>query len=131
MLVLFLVLTGLSAVALLVGTVWTAMVFGQTRWRRGPEAEAEFMAEQRIAFFKNQDGRLLHIPTAPPNYWGIQWGNRYRWGELVYYGVDHEWREDIAAFVTETIAQICATNCLEDRLPLILTVAKDYGQESV
>lgn len=52
--VLFLVLTGLSVVALLVGTVWTAVVFGQTRWRSGSEAEAEFMAEQRIAFFKGK-----------------------------------------------------------------------------
>ncbi|MEE8389899.1 MAG: extracellular solute-binding protein, partial [Anaerolineae bacterium] len=83
---------------------------------------------QRIAFFKNQDGRLLHIPTAPPNYWGPQWQNTYRWGALVYYGVDQEWREDISAFVTEIIARICATNCLEDRFPLTLILAKDYGQ---
>jgi len=46
MFILFLALTGLSVVALIVGTVWTAVVFGQTRQRSGPEVGAEIMAER-------------------------------------------------------------------------------------
>jgi len=46
MFILFLALTGLSVVALIVGTVWTAVVFGQTRRRSGPEVGAEIMAER-------------------------------------------------------------------------------------
>jgi hypothetical protein len=33
-------------VALIIGTVWTAIVFGQTRRRSGPEVGAEIMAER-------------------------------------------------------------------------------------
>ena len=46
MLILFLVLTGLSVVALIAGTVWTTILFGQTRRRSGPEIGAEMMAER-------------------------------------------------------------------------------------
>ncbi|MFB0536999.1 MAG: hypothetical protein ACETWR_18700, partial [Anaerolineae bacterium] len=46
MFILFLALTGLSVVALIVGTVWSAVVFGQTRQRSGPEVGAEIMAER-------------------------------------------------------------------------------------
>jgi len=46
MFILFLALTGLSVVALIVGTVWTAVVSGQTRRRSGPEVGAEIMAER-------------------------------------------------------------------------------------
>jgi hypothetical protein len=42
----FLALTGLSVVALMVGTIWTALVAGQTRRRSGPEVGAEMMAER-------------------------------------------------------------------------------------
>ena len=43
---LFLVLTGLSVVDLIAGTVWTAVAFGQTRQRSGPEVGAEMTAER-------------------------------------------------------------------------------------
>jgi hypothetical protein len=46
MLILFLALTGLSVVALIAGTVLTAILFGRTRWRSGPEIGAELMAER-------------------------------------------------------------------------------------
>jgi hypothetical protein len=46
MIILFLVLTGLSVVALIGGTVWTAIAFGQTRRRSGPEVGAEVVAER-------------------------------------------------------------------------------------
>lgn len=48
MFILFLALTGLSVLALIVGTVWSAVAFGQTRWRSGPQVGAEIMAD-RIA----------------------------------------------------------------------------------
>ena len=44
MVILFLVLTGLSVVDLIAGTVWTAVAFGQTRRRSGPEVGAEMTA---------------------------------------------------------------------------------------
>jgi hypothetical protein len=46
MFILFLALAGLSVVALIVGTVWTAVVFGETRRRSGPEVGAEIMADR-------------------------------------------------------------------------------------
>jgi len=46
MFILFLALTGLSVVALIAGTVLTAILFGRTRWRSGPEIGAEMMAER-------------------------------------------------------------------------------------
>jgi hypothetical protein len=46
MFILFLALTGLSVVTLIVGTVWTAVFFGQTRQCSGPEVGAEMMAER-------------------------------------------------------------------------------------
>jgi hypothetical protein len=46
MFILFLALTGLSVMALIVGTAWTAVVFGQTRRRSGPEVGAEMQAER-------------------------------------------------------------------------------------
>ena len=46
MFILFLALTGLSVMALIVGTVWTAVGFGQTRQRSGSEVGAEAMADR-------------------------------------------------------------------------------------
>ena len=46
MFILFLALTGLSVLALIAGTVLTAILFGRTRWRSGPEIGAEMMAER-------------------------------------------------------------------------------------
>ena len=46
MFILFLALTGLSLLALIAGTVLTAILFGRTRWRSGPEIGAEMMAER-------------------------------------------------------------------------------------
>ena len=46
MFILFLVLTGLSLVDLIAGTIWTAVAFGQTRRRSGPEVGAEMTAER-------------------------------------------------------------------------------------
>ena len=44
--ILFFALTGLSVLALIVGAAWTAIVFGQTRRRSGPEVGAEMQAER-------------------------------------------------------------------------------------
>jgi hypothetical protein len=46
MFILFLVLTGLSVVDLIAGTIWTAVAFGQTWRRSGPEVGEEVVAEQ-------------------------------------------------------------------------------------
>jgi hypothetical protein len=46
MFILFLALTGLSVMALIVGTVWTTVGFGQTRRRSGSEVGAEAMADR-------------------------------------------------------------------------------------
>jgi hypothetical protein len=56
MFILFLALTGLSVVTLIVGTVWTAVVFGQTRRRSGPEVGAEMMAERMARDSEGQVG---------------------------------------------------------------------------
>jgi hypothetical protein len=46
MLILFVILTGLSVVALVAGTAWTLLQQGETRRRSGPEVGAEIVAEQ-------------------------------------------------------------------------------------
>jgi len=60
MFILFLALTGLSVVALIVGTIWTAVVFGQTRRRSGPEVGAEVMAD-RMARHSEGHTRPQHV----------------------------------------------------------------------
>ena len=60
MFILFLALTGLSVVALIVGTVWSAMVFGQTRRRSGSEVGAEAMAD-RMARDSEGHTRPQHV----------------------------------------------------------------------
>lgn len=45
MLILFLILTGLSLVALVAGTAWTLLQQGETRRRSGPDAGAEILAD--------------------------------------------------------------------------------------
>jgi hypothetical protein len=60
MFILFLALTGLSVVALIAGTVLTAILFGRTRWRSGPEIGAELMAE-RMARESGGLGKPQHI----------------------------------------------------------------------
>jgi hypothetical protein len=57
---LFLALTGLSVLALIVGTIWTAVGFGQTRRRSGPEVGAEIMAE-RMARDSEGHTRPQHV----------------------------------------------------------------------
>ena len=56
MFILFLALTGLSVVALIAGTVWSAVVFGQTRRRSGPEVGAEMQAERMARDSEGQVG---------------------------------------------------------------------------
>jgi len=58
--ILFLALTGLSVVALIVGTVWAAVGFGRTRRRSGPEVGAEAVAE-RMARDSEGHTRPQHV----------------------------------------------------------------------
>jgi hypothetical protein len=48
MLIVLLILTGLSVVALIVGFAWTLMISGENRRRSGPDVGAEIMAEQMM-----------------------------------------------------------------------------------
>lgn len=94
------------------------------------QADATWTADgetlQRTIFFEERDGHLLHISTAP-DYWGKPIRERQPWGTLYYSEMDSVWVEDIAPFVSERVAQICAANCVEERLPLTLVLAGDYG----
>lgn len=92
------------------------------------EAGAETV--QRITFFRHDDGRWLHAPTAP-GYWGRTARQKTSWGHLVYPERDQPWAGEIAAFVAQTIAATCARTCLEHHLPLTVTLTTDFSQTAV
>jgi len=60
MFILFLVLTGLSVVDLIAGTIWATVAFGQTRQRSGPEVGEEVVAE-RMARGSEAHARPQHV----------------------------------------------------------------------
>lgn len=89
--------------------------------------EADGETWQRIAFFTNIEGQLVHVPTAP-DYWGNLTASEYAWGILVFAELDRPWADTVAKFVANTITQTCAIDCLEDRVPLTLILSQDYGE---
>jgi ABC-type glycerol-3-phosphate transport system substrate-binding protein len=84
---------------------------------------------QRITFWQRQDGRLLHLPSSA-DYWGASLPFRYGWGSLAIQEADQQWAAEIAVFVEQVVAEVCAAGCLPERrperLPFTLTVAPDY-----
>ncbi|HFQ92955.1 MAG TPA: extracellular solute-binding protein, partial [Anaerolineae bacterium] len=85
---------------------------------------------QRIAFFRWQNGRLLHVP-ASNSYWGPTLREDTDWGQLSYAEIDQAWVEEIDRFTADTIAELCASGCLPDKLPLTLVLTPDYSQTAV
>lgn len=82
---------------------------------------------QRIAFFRWQNGRLWRAPGSS-RYWGAIRRADTGWGQLVYAEIDQTWAAEIDRFTAETIAELCAANCLPDKLPLTLALTTDYSQ---
>ena len=97
-------------------------IWATLRWRQGE------VQRQRIAFFQTQENGLIHIPTGPVSFWGPRWQKDYEWGTLVLYSIDKDWEEEIAEFVTQSIVDACASDCLIRRLPLEITLAANYSE---
>lgn len=90
---------------------------GDSRWRR-------------FVFFNRQGESLTHGP-APDAYWGRRRQQTYEWGSLSYYAVDAAWAPAIAAFVDETVVELCSADCIADSLPFTLIIAPDYATTAV
>jgi len=85
---------------------------------------------QRLLFFAARDGRLRHAAT-DPRFWGQAQQRTTSWGEIHYSEVDEQWVGDLAAFVEQTVAALCAAPCVPGRVPLTLVVADDYEETAV
>ncbi|HEX6383811.1 MAG TPA: hypothetical protein VF177_03995 [Anaerolineae bacterium] len=96
-------------------------VWANVTWQEGNDTW------QRVAFFLWQDGRFVHVPSAP-GYWGQRQRALYEWGELLYYEVDSAWAGAIAAFVANVVTETCAVNCLEGQPPFTLVLTPDFSQ---
>jgi ABC-type glycerol-3-phosphate transport system substrate-binding protein len=84
---------------------------------------------RQVAFFDEQDGRLRHLPSDPA-YWGPWRESAQPWGVLVYPAVDAPFAPDIAAFVTDRLADNCPSGCPASA-GLTLTIAPDFDQSAL
>lgn len=85
---------------------------------------------QRIAFFRRQNGRLIHASTAP-DYWGSWISYEESWGALIFTERDELWAAAVADFVSKTVTEICETGCIDGRSPFILHLANNYQDTAV
>jgi len=112
-----------------VGQISNAEAHGEEVWASVAWQE-DGELRQRIAFFRWQNGRLLHVPTSN-SYWGPTLREDTDWGQLSYAEIDQNWVQEIDQFTAETIAELCASGCLQDKLPLTLVLTPDYSQTAV
>ncbi len=111
------------------GQISKAEAHGEEVWTN-VTWEEEGEQRQRIAFFRWQNGRLLHEPTSN-SYWGPTLREDTDWGQISYAEIDQSWVEEIDQFTADTIAELCASGCLQDKLPLTLVLTTDYSQTAV
>jgi len=101
---------------------------GEFVWANLAWTTADGASRQRIAFFRNENGRMLHVPTDPV-YWGRIQSSQYPWGTLKLRDIDQTWREEIARFVQATVAATCTGACQPS--PLTVAVTTDFGETAV
>lgn len=86
---------------------------------------------QRLAFFRWQAGRLLHV-LASESYWGPVDHLTYPWGELRFHRIDRSLAEDVASYVEQVVGRLCrpvgTPECLPGRLPVTVQLASDFSQ---
>lgn len=99
-------------------------VYANIEWSEGGETW------QRITFFREQGGTLIHVPYAPA-YWGEVVHTHQEWGDLFIYEQDQEWGSQIAKFVMAQIQQICrggnSSRCDGREMHLSVSITPDYG----
>ncbi len=98
-----------------------AAIWANATWMEGDETL------QRILFFQRRAGQLQRI-AGDANYWGAQLQREETWGNLTYHAVDDPWATSVANFVSNKVAEICADNCLADRLPFTLNIRDDFQE---
>ncbi|MCA9923456.1 MAG: hypothetical protein KC421_13845, partial [Anaerolineales bacterium] len=81
---------------------------------------------QRIAFFRQQNGRLVQTPT-DPNYWGNIRTSKHVWGDLVYHEVDEPFAGSIAANVSRWVDAACTAQCVAGQVPFTLKLITDFS----
>ncbi|MCA9969730.1 MAG: extracellular solute-binding protein, partial [Anaerolineales bacterium] len=85
---------------------------------------------QRITFFRQSAGQLLHVPTAP-EFWGARQERETTWGTLVYHEADALFADRIVAAVTDAVIAACEARCVANRLPLTLVLRDDFVETAV
>lgn len=97
-------------------------LWANVRWQP-PGSEVPW---QRVLFFRQEAGRLWHIP-AGSGYWGSRQQATFAWGILRFYEPDAALAAEIAATVATTIDTLCAAGCRPERQPFTLILANDYA----
>ncbi len=105
-------------------TITNAEPHGETIWANATWHEKDEEL-QRVIFFERRAGQLRQIST-DANYWGMSLKSEVDWGTLAYYAVDDPWAATIANYVNNIVTEVCASGCLEDRLPLTIEMRDDY-----
>ncbi len=86
--------------------------------------------QQRILFFRRDEGaQLLQIPP-PADYWGTAQRSRHEWGELILHEVDQRWRDEIATYLDQFVATQCADGACVAGQPLTVEIRADYRQSA-
>lgn len=84
---------------------------------------------QRVAFFRRQDGQLLHVPTSA-DFWGAQQHQETTWGQLIFQEADAPFITAVSDFITTQIATDCPDGCAS-KLPLTVALRTDYQETAV
>ena len=79
----------------------------------------------RKEFFTKEAGALVHDPQAE-RFWGGWLKLKQPWGELYLREADEPWVHEIAAFVTQTVDNICTDSCMERQFPIQVVVRSDF-----
>lgn len=81
----------------------------------------------RLAFFNVQPGETRQIPP-PAGYWGEERTlHRPAWGTLIYGAADEPFAADIAAFIDDRVAALCAGGgCRRAWQPFVMRIRPDH-----
>lgn len=104
---------------------------GQTVWANalwnGAPGSDEGETLQKVLFFQPRAGQLRHVAN-DPRYWGAALEREEDWGRLSYHASDDPWATPIANYVNVVVSDVCAEECLGDRLPFTLDVRDDFRE---
>ncbi|MCB8944611.1 MAG: hypothetical protein H6658_12750 [Ardenticatenaceae bacterium] len=111
--------------------------------------EADGQTWQNIAFFRQQNAQVVHVPP-PGDFWGLPQQVAFHWGSLTMHEADWEWQGEIGNFISgivnehcpeqnsnsvpeptedcasRFVASLCDDVCPQDRFPIRVQIRDDY-----